>query len=56
MNQQFHSWVYIFKKPNNLKRYMHPNAYNSIIYYYICQDGNSSVHWSNLSVHQQMNS
>ena len=38
MTQQFYSRVYIQKKikTTNLKRYMHPNVYSSIIYN--CQD------------------
>ena len=36
MNQQFHSWVYVFKKNTNtnLKRYVHPYIYNNIIHSY----------------------
>ena len=38
MTQQLHSWVYTQKyfENVNLKRYMHPNVYNTIIY--SCQD------------------
>ena len=38
MIQQSHSWVYVQKYPKttNLKRYIHPNVHNSIIY--SCQD------------------
>ena len=32
MTQQFHSWVYIWRKWKHLKRYMHPNLYSNIIY------------------------
>ena len=35
MTQQFHSWVYIWKKkPTKLKRYLHPNVHSNIIYNY----------------------
>ena len=34
MIQQFHSWLYIWKKENtNSKRYMHLNVHSSTIYY-----------------------
>ena len=32
MIQQSHFWAYIWKKLNNLKRYMHLNIHSSTIY------------------------
>ena len=32
MTQKFHSWVHIKNKNTNLKRYVHLNAHNNVIY------------------------
>ena len=36
MTQQFHSWIYIYKKKiiqnTNSKRHMHPSAHSNTIY------------------------
>ena len=36
MTQKLHSWLYIWEKTTNSKRYMHPNVLGSTVYN--CQD------------------